>query len=539
MKKRSVILGTKDGEHLPGTPLRDIILGKKGDDTLEGGDGNDWLFGGKGNDKLFGGNGNDKLFGGKGSDYLDGGAGNDYLFGGKGDDTFNFTLSENVGAKNYYDGGKGSDTLQLTLTHAEYEAAKAEIDKFEAFIAEGGKEFHFETLGLTVRSFEHVTVEKVGGSNTAPVADDDTIAGTLTARIKVAVVGSDPDPILGGGSSYIAAAGQLDPALFNATAIAHSPTADWATILAGYDVVVIGDDGIGADYTGSGIFEALYNFITAGGGVITTGWFANRLAEYVDNDPNTVDYADLITPIAPGTPSFARTGTTIDIDPAQPHDITAGIASYSVDAFAHDLAVTADATATVLATHTTSSGTELQAIAVDEVGAGRTAFLGNVYMGNDAFSPSVLRAGLADQIFERAVSWAAGTRETAATDEDSVLEILRSTLLANDSDADGDALAIALLSATSTLGAALSINAAGNFLYDPRVALNHLAEGEIVEDSFDYQLSDGSGGFDVAKVSLKVLGLADPAPAASSFEETFVAGLEQSLTTSADADALL
>lgn len=653
MKKRSVILGTKSGEHLSGTTLRDTILGKKGDDVLDGGegndflfggkgndklfgdDGNDWLFGGKGNDQLFGGDGNDKLFGGKGNDFLDGGAGNDKLFGGKGDDTFNFTLSENLGAKNYYDGGKGDDTLQLTLTKAEYDAAKAEIDKFEAFLAEGGKVYHFDSWGLTVRDFEAVRVEMVGGGNiapvalgdafdfnkntpsvldvlandsdadgdllsavivdgpvngsltpnadgtltytpnsdflggdsftyrasdgtdasnvvtvvltgnNAPVAGNDTITGTLTARVKVAVVGSDPDPVSGGGSSYIAAAGQLDPALFSATAIAHSPTADWATILAGYDVVVIGDDGIGADFTGSSIFEALYNFITAGGGVITTGWFANRLSEYVDSDPGTVDYADLISPIAPGTPSFARTGATIDIDPAQPHDITAGIASYTVDAFAHDLAVTSDGTATVLATHTTSTGATLQAIAVDEVGAGRTAFLGNVYMGNDIFfSPSVLRQDndgqFADQILERTVTWAAGTRETAATDEDSVLEILRSTLLANDSDADGDALTIALLSATSTLGAALSINAAGNFEYDPTVALNHLAEGEIVEDSFDYQLSDGRGGFDVANVSLKVLGLADPAPATSSFEETFVAGLEQSLgTTTTDADALL
>ncbi|HSG77116.1 MAG TPA: tandem-95 repeat protein [Burkholderiales bacterium] len=652
MKKRSVILGTKSGEHLSGTTLRDTILGKKGDDVLDGGegndflfggkgndklfgdDGNDWLFGGKGNDQLFGGDGNDKLFGGKGNDFLDGGAGNDKLFGGKGDDTFNFTLSENLGAKNYYDGGKGDDTLQLTLTKAEYDAAKAEIDKFEAFLAEGGKVYHFDSWGLTVRDFEAVRVEMVGGGNiapvalgdafdfnkntpsvldvlandsdadgdllsavivdgpvngsltpnadgtltytpnsdflggdsftyrasdgtdasnvvtvvltgnNAPVAGNDTITGTLTARVKVAVVGSDPDPVSGGGSSYIAAAGQLDPALFSATAIAHSPTADWATILAGYDVVVIGDDGFGADYTGSGIFEALYNFATAGGGVITTGMYANYLNEYTNppfgGTPNL--FADLITPIQSGLSSAKLAPLTIEVVD-QSHPITAGIANYTADAVLHDFGVALDGTPTAktLATWTSGIGTVFQAIAVDEaVGTGRTAFLGNAYMASDALGSPALRSGVADQILERTVTWAAGTRETAATDEDSVLEILRSTLLANDSDADGDALTIALLSATSTLGAALSINAAGNFEYDPTVALNHLAEGEIVEDSFDYQLSDGRGGFDVANVSLKVLGLADPAPATSSFEETFVAGLEQSLgTTTTDADALL
>jgi VCBS repeat-containing protein len=384
----------------------------------------------------------------------------------------------------------------------------------------------------------------IGGVNEAPVAADDTITGSFSARIKVAVVGLDA----GGfdGSSYVAAAGQLDPALFDATAIAHTAAADWAAILAGYDVAVIGDDGIGADYTGSGIFSALRDFVDAGGGVVTTGWFATRLSEYTA-DPVTAD-ADYITPAASGAPSFAPSGATIDVvDPS--HPVTSGISegNYTVDAVAHDLAVAADPTATVLATYTPAGGAPLQAIAVDEVGAGRTAFLGSIYMANETlFNPSALRLGVADQIFERAVTWAAGERETAATDEDSVLEILRSTLLANDSDVDGDALAIALLSAgaTSKLGAALSINSAGNIEYDPRTALDHLEEGVVVDDSFVYEVDDGNGGTDPAIVSLKVLGLAEPAPTEvttlASFEESLYSGLDQPLAAvTADADTLL
>ncbi len=653
--KRFITFGTKKNDDLKGTDRLDILFGKKGDDILDGGggkdflfggkgndklfggEGNDWLFGGKGKDQLFGDEGNDKLFGGKGNDYLDGGAGSDYLFGDKGNDTFNFTASENIGAKDHYDGGKGYDTLKLTLTAAEAKLAEGEIEAFKAFLKDGHGAFHFESFGLTVRNFEALEVVTIGGNaapvalddsftfdedtpavldvlandsdadgdslspvivegpsngtltlnadgtltytpnpdffgedsftyqandgtdvsgvatvlltgiaaNNPPVAGDDTITGAFSARIKVAVVGSD-DPANGGVSSYLAAAAQLDPALFNATAIAHTATADWATILAGFDVVVIGDDGLGADYTGSGIFQALFDFATAGGGVITTGMYANFLNEYTNPLPPGVPngFADLITPIESGPSSARLAPLTIDVVD-QSHPITTGIANYTADALLHDFGVALDATPTAktLATWTSTDGTIVrQAIAVDEVGDGRTAFLGNAYMAADIpFGSSALRTGVADQILERAVTWTAGTRETAATDEDSVLEILRSTLLANDSDVDGDALTIALLSATSALGAALSINAAGNIVYDPTTALNSLDEGVIVEDSFDYELADGRGGFDVATVSLKVLGLADPAPAAGpSFEESLFTGPDPLLASSTpDADTLL
>jgi len=188
MFKRFVVSGTNKDNILTGTDRLDIMFGKKGDDVIEGGggwdflfggkgndklfggDGNDWLFGGKGKDELFGGKGDDKLFGGKGNDFLDGGAGSDYVFGDKGNDTFNFTLSENGGAKDYYDGGKGFDTLQLSLTSAEYDAAKAEIEEFEALLADGVKDFDFVSFGLSVRNFEKLEVVTVGGENTAPVA---------------------------------------------------------------------------------------------------------------------------------------------------------------------------------------------------------------------------------------------------------------------------------------------------------------------------------------------------------------------------------
>jgi VCBS repeat-containing protein len=211
MFKRFVVSGTKKDNILSGTDRLDIMFGRNGDDVLDGrggwdflfggkgndklfgGDGNDWLFGGKGKDELFGGDGKDKLFGGKGDDFLDGGAGSDYVFGDKGNDTFNFTLSENGGAKDYYDGGKGFDTLQLSLTSAEYDAAKAEIDEFEALLADGVKDFRFDSLGLKVRNFEDVSVELVGAGNAAPVAAADEFPAREDGPIGGNVLANDTD----------------------------------------------------------------------------------------------------------------------------------------------------------------------------------------------------------------------------------------------------------------------------------------------------------------------------------------------------------
>jgi VCBS repeat-containing protein len=220
MFKRFVVSGTKKNDNLTGTDRLDIIFGKKGNDVLDGhggndflfggkgkdlldggdgndflfggkgkdtlfgGDGNDKLFGGDGNDKLFGGDGNDKLFGGKGNDFLDGGDGSDCIFGDKGNDTFNFTLSENSGAKDFYDGGKGRDTLQLTLTSDDLklESVQKDIADFEAFLArkgnshcDDGKVFQFKSFDLNVRNFEALKIEEVGGGNTAPVANPDGV----------------------------------------------------------------------------------------------------------------------------------------------------------------------------------------------------------------------------------------------------------------------------------------------------------------------------------------------------------------------------
>ncbi len=95
------------------------------------------------------------------------------------------------------------------------------------------------------------------------------------------------------------------------------------------------------------------------------------------------------------------------------------------------------------------------------------------------------------------------------TDEDSAIVIDGDDLLANDSDVDGDTLGITGVSALSSLGAAVVLNGDGTISYNPGGALNYLSEGEIVEDTFTYTISDGNGGSDTATVTFEVRGIND------------------------------
>jgi VCBS repeat-containing protein len=535
------LFGGNGNDLLEGLGGNDKLYGGKGDDRLFGGDGNDRLDGGKGDDRLFGGDGNDKLEGGKGDDFLDGGAGNDRLDGGKGrdfvdggagndivmagkgNDVANYTLAANLGAHDVYDGGKGFDTLQLTLTSAELASVQADIAAFEAFLAckenpqsDDGRTFQFQSIDLDVRNFEALDI------NMAPVAGDDVIGGTGggAGAIRVAVVGGSQ------ASSYVAAAGQLDITKFDADPKLYTDFADfdaWKTELANYDVVVLGDAGFGTDYGDTPLFSALVDFVNAGGGVITTGGFAQLL-----QDPSPLGTAraaaDYISPVAGSGFLTVDIGSTITI--LAEHPITHGVSSYVVHATNHELAAAIDSGATSLASESDSTGAIGEAIVYAEVGVngGLTAYLGSRHMGDPFFTnpdpdPAAvtIRNDDADKIFEQAVAWAAGDRSGSApaTDEDHALVIDDALLLANDTDADlGDVLAIYLdsLQMTSDRGAAISLDANGDIVYNPTLSqeLQGLQAGQIVADSFDYTVSDGHGGTDIATVSLTVAGLADP-----------------------------
>lgn len=143
---------------------------------------------------------------------------------------------------------------------------------------------------------------------------------------------------------------------------------------------------------------------------------------------------------------------------------------------------------------------------------------------------------------------AAGPQWTGyQTDQDTPLSInVAAGVLGNDLDIDGDTLVVSQINgstanvgSTFTLpsGATLTMQAGGEFVYDPNNAFDYLATGQTAIDSFTYQIEDGKGGTDVATVNLTITGLND-APQATSINaaETYVEDLPLDLTDIAISD---
>lgn len=101
-----------------------------------------------------------------------------------------------------------------------------------------------------------------------------------------------------------------------------------------------------------------------------------------------------------------------------------------------------------------------------------------------------------------------GRADAASTDEDTALVLTASNLLDNDTDVDGDSLSISSVSAVSARGASVSINAAGDVVYDPGASaeLQALSRGQQVADTFTYVVTDPSGATSTATVTITVDG---------------------------------
>lgn len=95
--------------------------------------------------------------------------------------------------------------------------------------------------------------------------------------------------------------------------------------------------------------------------------------------------------------------------------------------------------------------------------------------------------------------------------------LLSDSLAGQASDPDTNDLLTFSAGVSSTLGAAVAVDADGTFSYDPRTSdvLNALAVGQSETDTFSYTIDDGNGGTDTATVSVTVTGENDPPSAAA------------------------
>ncbi|MDH4174271.1 MAG: cadherin-like domain-containing protein, partial [Betaproteobacteria bacterium] len=268
----------------------------------------------------------------------------------------------------------------------------------------------FEHLGngqAATDSFTYVASDSQGAAS-EPATVEFTITGVhdAPAGIKVAVVG-------GTLSILNATVGQLADSkafTFAATAILVTSTADWMNAFDNYDVVIIGDNGVSFDYFGTDFFTSLDAFVDAGHGVVSTGVFAKSVAPLGYGAD-----ADYITPVAASTTGdflYVTPNSAITISDSM-HQIAGGLTGYAAQGY-HEVALAADDFTTTGATVLATDASGRVAIAFDDdvgLGHGRTVYLGSMHMALDSpFQADATRAADSpvDQIFERAVAWAAG-----------------------------------------------------------------------------------------------------------------------------------
>ena len=367
-------------------------------------------------------------------------------------------------------------------------------------------------------SFDYTVSDGNGGSDTATasvavsaVNDAPVIemSGTGSGTMSVAVVGYNT-------AGQIAAANQLnDDTHFDFTATLVTPDqVDTLAEVQQYDAVLIA--GYYYQSYSTQMFQALGDYVDAGGGVVTTGWFTYTLNQVLSGSEQTA--ADYITPITTGGRSVQFSPTITINDPS--HAIANGITSYTVQSAYVDGSRAVDASAVMLGTFAGDVG----GIVYDDtgVGPGRTVYLGETYT-ETSYQSTAMRTGVEDQIFEQAVAWAAGGGGSHVVDEDGELTI--SGVSVSDVDAGSDPIAVTLSvgNGTLTLTSTAGLSATGGLdtgtltFTGSQAAINGVLNGSLVYrpnpdfnggDSLSVSVNDqghnGTGGAQVTTASAMI-----------------------------------
>lgn len=549
--------GTKAGEVLTGGHLDDQIYGGRGDDTLLGGGGNDTLYG-DGKAKAWGW---DKCVWwsprASDDDFLDGGAGSDKVFGGRGDDVLLYSMAGNLGAgfvdagaHDLYDGGSGIDTLRLELTYGEFllDSVRQDIAAFEAFLdaranprSDHGKTFEFKSFDLDARNFEALDVALVNGAPTALDDAEDTDEDTPITIAPASVLANDSDAdhldvlcvIDANPTSTLGAVVAIDA---NGN-LSYDPSdapflqqlAQGATVVDSFTYTIADLGGATAtatvQITVTGVNDlpdALNDeetvLVTGSGG---GGQPDERLitfdgaASAGDVDGYAFAGFSLFGFAGVGGSAMAAAGTGND-NVGGEFDADGAVTRVDGQDFAlKSLAIAAffvEPTVTIVG-YNDGAAVDGAEISLTLNAAYVTIDFGAAWASVDEvrfyaeLDPNQGMSGdyvLIDNLTVASGSGGGGTPTAEPIDID---------VLANDTDIDaGDELALLSFDGTSEMGALISQNDDGTLHYDPTgIDLPVLAAGEKAFDTFEYTVSDGHGGTDVASVSIELLGAGDPA----------------------------
>lgn len=440
-----------------------IINGTQKAETINGTAQDDSIFGDNGNDTINGGAGNDYLDGGNGSDLLSGGAGNDVLDGGNGQDTAVYA-------------GKRSDYRLIEGLNG-----AVVIRDLRAGAADGeDRLLSIERVQFSDGIFKIVDLIQ---ANAAPVARNDALT------LSEAAGKTEVTPILLANDS------DSDGDALKVQSV-QGVSAQGA-------IVTLGPDGK-VSYDAGSIFADLDNGETA------TDSFS-----YTITDGNGH--------VSTATATVTITGVTQNQAPVAADDIfglneDAGVADVTSSLLDNDSDPDGDPF-TVTAVQGLSDKGAIVTVGPDgkvSYDAGQIfADLEEGEKASDSFTYTITDSkGLSSTATATVIisgmsppnSAPVAVNDLLALAEDAGKTELTQLILANDTDADGDALSVASVQAVSARGAAVTVDPAGKVHYDAGAIFSYLKTGATATDSFTYTVTDADGATSTATVTLKIAG---------------------------------
>ncbi|SMP35994.1 VCBS repeat-containing protein [Shimia sagamensis] len=469
---KPIVIGTQSDDvlSLEGSDLPGKIFGLSGNDSMFGGNRDDYLFGGRGNDDISGGRGNDKIFGGAGNDTMSGGEGYDKLFGGGGVDTAVF---------------EGS-VFGYTWEHGWFHKLNVkDIDASDGDTA-------IDTLhGVEFLQFDDYTFE-IGGNNGALVLGEDAATDEDTPI----VISFDAYDFDGGTvtvSTVGTSAGSL--ALISSSALSKGM-------------------GVGASFSYSFDPTTAFNYLAVG------EYGTATITIVIDDGQGNLTTHSLDISVAGVNDAPTITGVTNDIGDLFEDSVIAanGIVS-ATDPDASDVLTFSGGPGTYgtfsigpssgawsYALHNASS-------AVQELGVGESLTdtiaveVSDGNGGTDTVNVSVIIYGTNDEPVISTVSY-----DNDTVTEDGAVQSASGAVVASDVDKN-DTLTYSVVGSSTGFYGTLALDPnTGTWSYvldNTSAAVQALAAGQTVVETFDVLVSDGNGGFDTATISIDVNGTND------------------------------
>ncbi|MBT5415686.1 MAG: tandem-95 repeat protein, partial [Rhodospirillaceae bacterium] len=403
---------------------------------------------------------------------LVGGAGQDWLAGGSGDDVL-----VGAGGDDVLVGGGGEDTARYGGVFADYTVSLG-----GSVATVSGAEGTDLLAGVELLSFSDFTLF-ADGRNNAPVASGETVSTSEDTALSLdlaTLLSNDAD--VDGYALTIASVGSA----------VHGTVA-----LSGGSAVFTPD----ADYAGTAFYA--YTVDDGQGGQATAA------------------VTITVTPVNDAPRPAADSATTDE-------DISIVISASSL--LANDTDVEGDSLSLVSVSASSGGNAILD-------GAGDVVFTPDADFNGAAEFTYVVSDGAATTSSTVTIAVASvndapvGTEDQVTSIEDTALTISASTLLANDSDVDGDSLQ--LVSVSGGQGGTATLNGQGDIVFTPDTDFAGLG-------SFAYTVEDGNGGQTTAAVSVTVLPVNDApviaGPLALEMDEDGTLSLDQQTLTQGASD---